>query len=56
MSLSQDELIQVFKKLQQIDKDEFHINTPIFQNMRTYGRWTCKNAKKLSIRINGDVM
>ncbi len=55
MTLSKKKLIALFQKLKKIDKEEFDIDTPIYSNMRTYGRWTCKNAAKLSIRTNGDV-
>lgn len=55
ITLSQDELVEVFRELIKIDKNEFWIDTVFYKNMRTYGRRPCKNSTKLSIRANGQV-
>ena len=55
MSLTSQELFDVFKQLVEIDKKEFNIDTPIYKNMRTYGRRPCKKSTKLSIRLDGKV-
>jgi MoaA/NifB/PqqE/SkfB family radical SAM enzyme len=56
MALTERALASLFKKLQEIDKEEFHINTPIYPWSRHYGQERCrKTTHMFCVKEDGNV-
>lgn len=56
MALTQPELNELFLELQRIDKDEFGIETPVTNGMRTYGQPPCdKWGHMVAVTVDGGI-